>query len=265
MSPTHRRPPKAPQDEVGRVVLRAMGMVAEPGQMTPATSTPDPEHVQLMAQAVLGAGEHGLREAVEEICARGVTPLQVAELYVPAVAHFLGRGWVCDELDFAAVTIGAARLQSMLRHLAFQPHATPRTVAFLVGVPQGVQHTLGASVLAAQLRHRGYSVHLDLTLTPDRLTEQMRKQHYAGVLLSASGAAHLESCRKLVNCSKQESRNTPVLLGGTLLEQVQDIKTRTGSDFVTSDVSEALVYCGQPASQVAPIEASLEAEQDAGA
>lgn len=265
MPPTHRSSSTAPRDEVGRVVLRAMEMVVEPVVAAPKKPMAHPQHVDRMARAVLGAEPQLLRGVVDEMRAENFTALEIAEVYVPAVAQFLGQGWVCDELDFAAVTIGAARLQSMLRYLEFESsYATPRAVGFLVGVPEGVQHTLGASVLAAQLRQRGYSVHLDLTLTPERLAEQMRKEHYGGILLSASGAAHLESCRKLLDHLRQESRNTPVILGGTLLEQVNDIKSLTGVDLVTSDVGEALAFCGEPAKTHASKPVSENEGQGAG-
>ncbi|MEM7521359.1 MAG: cobalamin B12-binding domain-containing protein, partial [Pseudomonadota bacterium] len=103
-----------------------------------------------------------------------------------------------------------------------------------------------ATVLAGQLRHRGYNVELDLELTPEALTDKMRTAPYSGLMLSASGLGHLENCRELVNCSKRASRNTPVIFGGTVLEQYQDLEFHTGADLVTLDVAEALDFCGLP-------------------
>ena len=132
----------------------------------------------------------------------------IAEELVPRVAHHLGNGWVCDELDFSAVTIGASRLQSVLHRLdrnraLSSPALIGAGPTFLVGVPEGVQHTLGATVITAQLRHRGYRVDVELEMTPSLIAEKMRKNHYTATLISTSGVAKLENCRQLVESCKK--------------------------------------------------------------
>lgn len=245
---------REPQDTVSRVVLHAMAQQV-PGQDTQATANPTDVLVGRIVMAVLNPDRLVLRRLIEDLRDADVPALMIAEDFVPRAARQLGHSWVCDELDFTAVTVGSARLQSVLHQLDEDRAISAASLlgsapTFLVGVPAGVQHTLGASVIAGQLRHRGYHVDLDLEMTTTVLTRRLHLQEYAGILLSASGVAHLETCRKLVDCSKKLSPTTPVIFGGTILEHHEDIQTATGADFVTIDVVVALARCGFP--EIAP-------------
>lgn len=245
---------REPQDTVSRVVLRAMARQM-PEQTYPQPSDASDALVGRIVMAVLNPDPRVLRRLIDDLRDAHVPALMIAEDFVPRAARHLGQAWVCDELDFVAVTVGSTRLQSVLHQLDEDRAISSFSLlgaapTFLVGVPDGVQHTLGASVITAQLRHRGYRVDLDLELTPERLARQVHRHNYAGVMLSASGAAHLESCAKLVEVSKKTSRSTPVIFGGTILEHHEDIKTSTGADVVTSDLVLALAHCGY--AEVAP-------------
>lgn len=246
---------REPHDTVSRVVLQAIARQV-PGQETSTTQAkPMDALVGRIVMAVLEPNPAALRVLIKGMLDAEVPALMIAEDFVPRAARQLGHSWVCDELDFAAVTVGSARLQSVLHQLDEDWAITAASLlgpapTFLVGVPNGVQHTLGASVVAAQLRHRGYHVDLEHELTPELMARRMAHQSYAGVMLSASGAAHLEVCANLVDCSKELSKGTPVVFGGTILEHHEDVKLHTGADFVTTDVVMALASCGY--SEIAP-------------
>ena len=47
--------------------------------------------------------------------ASGISSADIAEDYVPLAARKLGEAWVDDTLSFSQVTIGAARLQEIVR------------------------------------------------------------------------------------------------------------------------------------------------------
>lgn len=235
-------------DRVRRIVLQAMASLLPEDERTPQRK-PIQSFTDRLLHAALGPDRHGLSGVVEVMRRAGVRNLDIAEIYVPRVAELLGVGWCSDELDFGRVSIGSSRLQLLLRQLDDEwamahPRRSTACPAVLVGVPAGVQHTLGASVLAGQLRHRGFSVHLDPEITPGALAGRLARQRYSGVFLSASGAAHLETCRELVTIGKKEGRGTPVILGGTILEHHDDIERETGADRATSDIAEALSVCG---------------------
>ena len=232
-------------DRVQRIVLQAMTGLLD----AEAPERPLQSFVDRMLRAVLGSDPSALDVTVDVMRRAGVPGREIAEVYVPRVAEILGLGWSCDALDFAAVSIGAARLQAQLRRLddiwaMAHPPRPGDCPAFLVGVPDGCQHTLGAAVLAGQLRHRGFAVHFDPALTAEALSRRAGSQRYAGIFLSASGAARLDSCAGLVASSRRANRDTPVIIGGTILQDHHDIPSLTGGDHATSDVVEALSLCG---------------------
>lgn len=249
--PQHR----VPQEHMHRVVIRAMAELAPR-----RTANDDRPHAAeaitgRMIMAVLDPDPTALPGLTDHLLAAEVPALMIAERFVPAVARHLGEGWVCDELNFAAVSQGSARLQSLLRRLDADfaisyPALLGQGDAFLVGVPDGVQHTLGASVLTAQLRHRGHPVDLDLTLTPESLTARLRARTYGGVFISASGAANLGHCRALVQSAHKARPDIPVILGGTILDHDPHAITITGADFATTDIDAAVRFCAaRPAHQ----------------
>lgn len=246
---THQRPDESDALQgVNRFVLQVLSSLAPQDEPLPPMRRPMESYLAQMTEAVLHPTPQRLGEVVKDMRHARISTLQIAEAYVPTVARRLGDDWLADRIDFAAVSIGSARLQGLLRRLGpdwglprgAKCHSPP---AYIVGVPDGVQHTMGATVLAGQLRHRGLSVHLDLEMTVESLAEKVGNDRYSGILISASAAAHLEPARKLVECAKNESRDTPVIIGGIVLDHAADIKRQTKADLVTSDVYDAMRHC----------------------
>ncbi len=234
--------------EVNRVALQALVRLAPHGSVDPLSRRPLESFLSMMFDAVLSTEKADLSDVVRAMRRARVTTASIAEIYVPAVANRLGDAWVADTLDFGAVTIGSARLQGLLWKLE-KDWAIPnrplahRPPAFLVGVPAGNQHTLGATVLAGQLRHRGMSVNLDLELTPDRLLGHVLNQQLSGILLSAAASDPLASLKDLVNISREHSRSTPVIVGGSILDLEENIQSQLGADLVTTSVHDVLWFC----------------------
>ncbi|MFC6640018.1 hypothetical protein GV827_17410 [Sulfitobacter sp. JBTF-M27] len=248
MRQTQRTVRSQPHDGVSQVVLQALSTIAPSSGSDGAIRKPLESYLCQMFDSMLHASGTRLLDVVKDMRRARITSLSIAETYVPIIARRLGNAWLADTVNFAAVTIGSARLQALLHRLECDWGLScdakfDSPPAYLVGVPEGVQHTLGASVLAGQLRHRGLSVHLELELTAEQLAQQVRHERYSGVLISASSLDHLRLCNKLIECSKNESRNTPVIIGGIILEQHSDIQSQTQADLVTSDVYEALRHC----------------------
>lgn len=238
---------KRTNETVNRVVLQALSSVA-PLFQSGERRRPMESYLTSMMDAVLAPTPGPLGDIAREMQRARVSGNQIIDSYVPVIAERLGQAWLDDRLDFGAVTIGAARLQGLVRRLDIDgalQHDVPSfgAQAFLLGVPAGEQHTLGATVLAGHLRARGVSVHLDLELTVAGLSQELARQRFMGVFLSVSGEHHLESLGNLVACTRYESRNTPVIVGGSLLNHMDDIAARTGADFATQDVDAATRIC----------------------
>ncbi|MEL6551048.1 MAG: cobalamin-dependent protein [Pseudomonadota bacterium] len=196
------------------------------------------------------------REAVlARFTAAGVSRAKVVDRYIPAAAQKLGAAWCEDQMSFADVTIGSARLQAMLRDMRAPQVTDPGAQSVLVAVPQDAYHTLGASVLADQLRRFGIAPHMALGLGLGELSELVETHDYNAVLISAASSQRLESIRDIVNCIRTASRsNTPIVLGGSVMDIDTDIKTLTGADYVSNNPEEALRACGLtiPVRAVAP-------------
>lgn len=81
-------------------------------------------------------------------------------LFIEAAARLLGRKWSDDDCDFVDVTIGAARIQEIIRLLSFEFRSQQaRTWAPLVVqiIPIGEQHTLAQHILGLLFDAMGWS------------------------------------------------------------------------------------------------------------
>ncbi len=174
---------------------------------------------------------------------------------LPEAARALGAAWNADQISFVDVTIGAMRLQGMLRDIEGREAASPdlrgRPLrgSALVIVPSDEQHTLGALVLSNQLRRAGVSACLRIMPGTNHLRDLMASRRFDTVLVSVSAGANLDLAAKLVKFIRMIHRDAPlgappVIVGGAILQSGVDVKALTGADHVTSDPLEALRFCG---------------------
>lgn len=199
--------------------------------------------------AVLGFDKPACLATVTEAMSRGISAEVIADRYVPAISLRIGEDWCEDRLNFAQVTIGVARLQAMLRDLGPTWAADEVADAFapsilLMALP-GAHHTLGCTLLAGQLRRRGYSVRLALELSQDEIADLVAKMSFDAIFISASEYESLEKLRRMVNFLRTLSvQPLPIAVGGTLLDIHTDIAPMVGVDIATSDIDEAIEHCG---------------------
>ncbi len=231
-------------EEVSRAALQALSKLVPSG---PAHEPLGPL-VDRMHQAALASDPRELHAVTETLLRAHISAAEIVEHYVPVVARRLGEAWLEDTLAFGAVTIASARLQSVVRRFdrEWDLNTGPASLdkaTFLVGVAEGEQHTLGACVVAAILRHRGFHVDLELDLTPALIGSKLARDEFAGVLLCAADAQRLEILRDLVINAKHNSRGTPVIVGGSALEYSNDIVSLTQADLATNDIAAALRFC----------------------
>lgn len=214
---------------------RANEIAADPGlrSLRAAAMSRDPS----ACSAALGA-----------LLMRGIAPETIVDEMIPDLARDMGEAWCEDEMSFADVTIGVARLQSIVRELGTRwgsdMFGAADAPALLLAVPHDVYHTLGAVVLAGQLRRRGYSVRLVLGATGEEIARQMAQARYDAVLISSSRGTSLDSLRVLVDSVRQSAVPAPrIVIGGTILESREDVCALTGADHVSNDPDEALRLC----------------------
>lgn len=240
-----------PGDRVDALANRAFSVVAN--RTRRPTRPLDPGFLELMYDIALGSDGPGFAPVIAQMRDAGIRAEDVADHYIPALARSLGRMWCEDEMGFAGVTIGVARLQGLLRDLGPEWRADLVTNSdaptVLVIVAEDVYHTLGAMVLSGQLRRMGLSVRLMIGANVTQIGSALRRVRYDAVLISASCGETFESMRRIVAEIKgSTSSPPPVVIGGTVLETAldlgADIRVLTGADYATSDPAEAFALCG---------------------
>ena len=198
-----------------------------------------------LVQAVQDINSDAPQTVVDAMFDAGISAEDIIDRYIPAAARILGDQWCEDELGFADVTIGSSRLQAMLRDLETPVIPALDAPAVIAVVAKDSYHTLGAMVVASQLRRLGLAVTTAIGRSPQELLDQMEHADFDLVLISASGSERLDSIRKLVNSlRKGMKRVVPIVLGGGIISQHDNVKTLTGADYITNDPKEALDLCG---------------------
>lgn len=179
----------------------------------------------------------------------GISNEAVADVYIPAAARDLGEAWCNDAVSFADVTIGGARLQRLLRELGPEWRSDrgqlPDAPMVLVVVMQEADHTLGAVLLAGQLRRLGFSVKLSLAQSLQELSMTLACSNFDMIMLSSAGCEKLAKLKKLLKVvGEAKWRHGPVVLGGVILDSDRDLDALDHVDHFTSDIFEALDLCG---------------------
>lgn len=174
---------------------------------------------------------------------------RVIEVYIPEAATQLGQMWMDDTVDFATVTIGALRLQSILTEATgrvfYQPNAL-LDLRSLVVVPEGEQHFLGASVAAAQLRRLGCDTHISFAENDAALVRRAQFERPHMILFTCARVVGLESIGKSVLTLRNAMPKPPVIaVGGAVKAHKDIVQEITGADLVTTQVKDVIAFCAQ--------------------
>lgn len=209
----------------------------------------DPIILRLLATASLSHRKRQLRIAAEHALETGVSPVALAEQYIPAIARGIGVSWCSDTVNFATVTTACARLQSLLRDLDLATPTTGNAAAerpvVCVVIPFECYHTLGAVSLAGQLRRRGCSVRLLIGVTRGELAKSLRCGTVNAVFISIGSENILQTARSLVDGIHADHGNSlPILVGGAILPITPDLADMVGAVAATNDPDEAIELCG---------------------
>lgn len=203
--------------------------------------------VQRLEHAVLDRNPEGRMSVLAELRASGVPDVQIAEELIPLVARRLGTAWCEDNMSFADVTIGSARLQALVRDLgAPDPEPLAKSVGSVaVIVPGDESHTLGAMVLTSRLRRLRVSVRLFLGTDEEAVLTALIRAPYDAILISASHSEKLAKLDGFVSKIRRVlQRPIPIVVGGSVVERGIAVEKHVRADYITSDVEKALQLCG---------------------
>ncbi|MBW4708284.1 cobalamin B12-binding domain-containing protein [Roseobacter sp. YSTF-M11] len=203
-----------------------------------------------LVRAILVRGEFDPRLVMEELRGHRLSIDKIIDLYIPKAACVLGQSWVDDDVSFADVTIGAMRLQSLLGEASSQGDldfaADDRRLHALVVLPQCQQHFLGVSVVAAQLRRIGCEVTQSFDEPLGALNARLMEERPDLILISCARLETLETVSETVQTIRATLSTGPVIaLGGGVLDEVENLKERTGVDIVTNDAKDVVSFCSR--------------------
>ena len=205
------------------------------------------EVAEMLERRVLQKGMFSSEDTVAEALLSGLNRDDIVDRCIPIAARSLGAAWCEDDLSFADVTIGSARLQGLLSVLAPPLHSEDndiRNPSLLLVIPEGDTHTLGPHVVGAQLRRRAASVQMLFAPSTDMLGDALRADPYDGVLFSCSRPQTLSGIGKMISSLKHSIPVAPpTILGGLVLDLVPNPNELAGADLATNDAVEALRYC----------------------
>lgn len=233
-------------DELSALARSVVARLVERGSR-PVRSV-DPGLVQAMARAVVQPDPLAFQALEPEMRRARISDADLADAYFPAVARLLGCDWVEDRSGFVTVSIGMARLQSLL-HQIDRNRVAPALwdgATVLAVLPEGEQHSFGVQVLAHQLRRQGVSVHLQIAARPEDLRTLVRERHYDCAMVSLGCKETLAIGGKLVKAIKDGSKGRLfVAVGGSLLERIDAVEVVTGADLASNDPMQALGAAGR--------------------
>lgn len=205
----------------------------------------DEATVGMITHALLDP-DRGRMDALRQDLRRArISDIDLVEGYFPEIARRLGCAWAEDDAPFTDVTIGVARMQSMLRELGrdwtSNTAAEQASATVLIVLPDGEQHSFGAMLLAGQLRRQGISVRLEVGTPAAGLRKLVHDRAFDCAMISVACEEKLDQCKDLVKALKQGSQGRLwVAVGGPLLGRPIDVRGRTGADIATCDPLQAL-------------------------
>ncbi len=208
------------------------------------TSVVRQDHLDHFVQVLREARATDPAVLLAEMLTRQIDPATVACLYAPAAARVLGAGWALDEVSFIDVTLCTEKLHGVVRRVdEILSEVRPATgPSALVLVAEAEQHTLGAAVLALELRLAGFSALTRVAPMPRDLTPLMAGNRFDLALVSLGCTVALESAVSLVRTLRLLSRNGEmcIFVGGAIPVEDRVLLRETGADRVLRDVPALL-------------------------
>ncbi len=232
--------------DIGALARKAIAVLAaENGRTTGALRK---FRLNEFCDALVHPDDSRRKELLDDFINYGVTTREIFDDLVPNAARILGERWNDDSLTFTQVTVGAARLQEIIRSFdneyAHDSKAIPLGQRILVAVPDGQDHTLGALIAASQFRRMGLWVHLAIALSDAELEAMVSDTRFAMIGLSIGHPRDHGRLSLLIKRLRQCAPEVPIIVGGSSISSGVDLRSVLGADLVSIDLQEVFDFCG---------------------
>ena len=198
------------------------------------------EHLDHFMQVLIEARSVDADVLLAEMMARQLDPVSIACTYVPEAARILGARWASDEMSFIDVTLCTEKLHALVRRIDGRlPDVRPATgPSALVLVAEAEQHTLGAPIIALELRLAGFSAVVRVAPMASELTQLMAATRFDLAIVSVGCTSALDSAVGLVRTLRLLSRGEMcIFVGGAIPLDDATLKKETAADRVLREVS----------------------------
>ena len=183
---------------------------------------------------------------VDMIRREGV-PLEsiLLDLLAPA-ARRLGTLWETDDVDFFAVSLGLARLQTIVRDLstdAPDDDASRGLGGTVLLVPElGEQHTFGLQLVGEFFRRARWDVWMEQPDSAEDYLQLVGDEHFSVVGLAVGSESRLEHVASRIASTRRASRNRAVyvMVGGPIFLQKPELARQVGADATAIDGPSAV-------------------------
>ncbi|MEO1238481.1 MAG: cobalamin B12-binding domain-containing protein [Pseudomonadota bacterium] len=199
-----------PQGAVVNLAREVLGRLANQ-----SSGRGDPRVVTL-AHALIAQDPMASLDIIEGLQAQGTGIEALYLQFLAPAARHLGEMWQADDLSFADVTLGTARIYGLIRTInpvERAPIAPNQAHALFVCVP-GDTHTLGVRMAADLFRRRGWDIELLAGLTHDEVMDRFIASDHWHVGISAGNDLRLTALARLILALRAERPGVRVLVAG---------------------------------------------------
>ena len=237
-------PPVLSVKELASLALAELAISGKAQKLSDPTYTA----AEALAEALFNRDDTAYQNLIVELISSGFTSKDLIDQVIPNVARLLGEEWLEDIRSFADVTIGTSRLQQSVRTIGARLEQdglnVPSGHRALLILPASEQHSLGAFIVANQLRRRGVWVQMLLDCSTSKIGAAIENQQYSMVGLSLNTQHALDDAPAVVKKVRTADPTVPIILGGSVLANSSyDFTEVTGADFVAANAGDALDYC----------------------